>query len=223
MDRRFALWSLVGAVALAASLAAHALQLTLENAHVFGQIRSAYAHGAQGPMALTAFALALFGAILLVRRAVSALDDRRTDPDWLLPALTRVRDLGAWRCIGVVLGVQLSAFCAGELIEQAASSYRQFGFGAFIGASHPSAAVVQLAVGIVAAALLWLFAREACRQVRAIARIAEAIIVWLARPPRARIAPALRALSLLAAAPAPPLLSLRIANRPPPSSTISFA
>jgi len=223
MNRRFALWSLFAAVALAASLAAHALQLALENGHLFGGIRSAYSHPAQGPMALAALVLAVFAASLVVRRVLAARGGRRADADWLLPALADVRALGLARCFAIIVGVQLSAFAAGELVEQATFSYRQFGFAAFAGSGHASAALVQFAIGLVAAVVLWFFAREICRHARALAEFAGIVASWLARPARVRVAPALRSISLGAATPQPPLLSRRIANRPPPASTLSFA
>jgi hypothetical protein len=216
MGRRDVCWLLVGAVALIASLAGHALQLSIESAHLFGSTRALYSHSLQTPYAAIALVLLIVAAYFIARGVLMSVRDESSGADWLLPALDAVRTAAPARIVTTVLGLQFGSLIVGELSEQALSSYDQFGFGAIFGAGHYSAPFVHLLIGTLLALALIAFARAACERVAAIARFVLVAIARLSQPAPSVCGPRLRTLALGADSPSPPLLARHIASRPPP-------
>jgi hypothetical protein len=223
MRNREVCWLLIGAVALGASLAGHAVQLAIESAHLFGATRALYTHSLQTPISLIVFGALVVAAVFIARGILESLHDEFGASDWLVPALDAVATIAPGRLIALVVGLQLASLIGGELTEQALSSYGAFGLGAIFGPGHLSAPFVHVAVGTLAAWLLLAFARAVCARVADIARFARSLIAWVSRPARVRCAPALRILALAAESPAPPLLARHIASRPPPAAATLVA
>ena len=214
---------LVGAVALLASLAGHALQLGIESARLFGSERALYSHALQTPFAAIALLMLAVAALFIARGVLMSVRDEFDGADWLLPALDAVRSIAPARLVAIVLSLQFGSLIVGELSEQALSSYDQFGLGAVFGAGHYSAAFVHLALGTLFALALLAFARAACERVAALARFVLVAIARLAQPARALCGPRLRTLALRADSPSPPLLARHIASRPPPVPAVLVA
>lgn len=209
-------WLLIGAAALLASLAGHAAQLALENMRFFGDVRAAYSHSLQTPLTQIALALLVIGALFIARGIIEGVREHYEDANWLVPALVALRDIPLAKLIAAVVTLQIASLTVGELTEQALSSYDGFGLTAIFGPGHLTAPFVHIAIGSLLALVLWAFAGAVCSNVRAVARLARAYIVWIARPAHVNCAPALRLLARRAESPAPPVLARHIASRPPP-------
>jgi len=215
--RTLAYWPLIAAAALLAAAAGHAVEIQLENAGFFGDVRSAYAHVAQAPIVGFAIALAALGMLAIAGRLHRALAGESQAADWLLPALHAVRAMRAYQLGSIVLGAQFTTLIAGELAEERLSRFSG-GIGAFLGSGHWTTFAVHIVIGIVFAVALGAAARFVCKHATRIAAAAQAVIEWLAPvPARAHAAsPLCRALACNV--PAPPILARHIANRPPPIS-----
>jgi hypothetical protein len=223
MKNREVCWLLVGAVALGASLAGHAVQLAIESARLFGSMPALYSHSLQTPLAYLLFGGLILAALLIGRGILEGVRDEFEDADWLVPALDAVAQISPGRLIALVVGLQLASLTVGELTEQTLSSYNSIGLGAIFGAGHLTAPFVHALIGTVAAWLLLAFARTVCARVTDLARLALAIIAWVRRPSTIHCAPALRSLALRSESPAPPLLARHIASRPPPAAAALVA
>ena len=223
MRNREVCWLLIGAVALGASLAGHALQLTIESSHLFGSVRALYSHSLQTPIAYLVFGGLIVAALLIGRGILEGVRDQFDDADWLVPALNAVAQIAPFRLIALVVGLQLASLTIGELTEQTLSSYDAIGLGAIFGPGHFTAPFVHVLIGTLAAWLLLAFARTVCARVADLARFALSVMAWIRRPSRIRCAPALRTLALRSESPAPPLLARHIASRPPPAATALVA
>ena len=212
-------WPLLLAVALAAMTAAHALQLALENASLFGDGRAAYTHFAQGPVVDLAVALFLFSIAML---AVQLARGTRTAAasDWMLPALQEIRAIGNRGAALRILSMQIPAWLAVEFAEQRLSGIAHPSFAAVFGPGHFTAPFVQCAVAVVLAWALVAFARSLCAHAPHLARAAIAVsALFVARTHRPSMGSALRDLVAIDARRPKrrPLLALRLANRPPPA------
>ena len=210
---------LIGAVALGAAVAGHALQRSIESAHLFGSAPALYTHSLQTPYAYLVFFALLAAAVLIVRRLIEGVRDRSDQADWLVPALTAVARIAPRRLIVLVIGLQFAFLIVGELIEQALSSYDSVGLSAIFGAGHFCAPIVYIAIGLLASWLLIAFARAVRAGVADFAQFIITVIAQLRRPIRVRCAPALQLLALRCDASAPPPLARHTASRPPPAAT----
>jgi len=208
---------LVGAVALAAAVGGHAVQLEVESAHFFGSTQALYTHSLQTPFAVLAIALLLVALCCIARGVIESGRDEFDRADWLLPALDAVRSFSPARLIATIIGVQLMFVVIGELAEQSLSTYDNVGLAAIFGPGHLSAPFVHIVIGTLLAVVLRAFAGAACEHVVAVARLVLVAIGRLAHPARAACAPVLRTLALRSEFPPPPLLARRIASRPPPA------
>ena len=212
-------WPLLLAVALAAMTAAHALQLALENASLFGDGRAAYTHFAQGPVVDLAVALFLFSIAML---AVQLARGTRTAAasDWMLPALQEIRAIGNRGAALRILSMQIPAWLAVEFAEQRLSGIAHPSFAAIFGLGHFTAPFVQCAIGCILAWALVAFSRTVCVHAHQLVRAARAVtamfVVPLDKPSVNRASCDLAAID-----PRRPkrrlFLALRLANRPPPA------
>jgi hypothetical protein len=213
-------WLLLLAIALAAMTAGHAVELGLENAALFGDDRAGYAHVAQGPIVDLAVALFLFAMGVLVVRLVRGALAHASSADWLLPALEQIRSMGIRGAALRIVSVQLPALLATEFAEQRLSGVVHPSLAAVFGQGHVTAPFVQLAVGIIAACAAVAFARIVCAHAGDLVRAARTVAVaFVSIPRRPAVHAALREIagteSIRPKRRA--LLSLRIANRPPPA------
>jgi hypothetical protein len=218
-------WPLLLAVALAAMTAAHALELALENASLFGDGRAAYTHFAQGPIVDLAVALSLFSIAMLAIRLARA-GRTAAAADWMLPALQEIRALGSRGAALRILSMQLPAWLAVEFAEQRLSGIARPSFAAILGLGHVTAPFVQFALGCILAWALVAFSRTVCAHANQLARAARAVtavfVVRLDRPSVSRTS-----CDLIAIDPRRSkrrlLLALRLANRPPPAISAARA
>jgi hypothetical protein len=223
MKNREVCWLLIGAVALGASLAGHAVQLSIESAHLFGTMPALYNHSLQTPLAYLLFGALILAALLIGRGILEGVRDQFEGADWLVPALDAVAQIAPGRLIALVVGLQLALLTVGELTEQTLSSYDSIGLAAIFGPGHFTAPLVHALIGTLAAWLLLAFARTVCARVAGLTRFALAVIAWIRRPSPIRCAPALRGLTLRSESPAPPQLARHIASRPPPAAAALVA
>lgn len=213
-------WPLLLAVALAAMTVAHALELALENASVFGDGRAAYTHFAQGPIVDLAVALFLFTIAVLAVRLVRGAQTAAKTSDWMLPALQEIRVMGDSGTALRIVALQIPAWLAAEFAEQRLSGIAHPSFAAVFGLGHVTAPFVQCAVGLMFAWALVAFSRTVCAHAHQLLRAARAVTaVFVARPHTPSAGSTLRGLiDIDARRPKRrPLLALRIANRPPPA------
>ncbi len=213
-------WLLLLAIALAAMAAGHAVELGLENASLFGDDRAGYAHVAQGPIVDLALALFLFAMGVLIVRLVRGVLTNASSNDWLLPALEQIRSMGIRGATLRIVSVQLPALLATEFAEQRLSGIVHPSLAAVFGQGHVTAPFVQLAVGVLAALVAVAFASVACAHARELVRAARTVAtVFVSVPRRPGVRAEIRALAATDSTRPKrrPLLSLRIANRPPPA------
>ncbi|MBV8222032.1 MAG: hypothetical protein JO293_01610, partial [Candidatus Eremiobacteraeota bacterium] len=102
-------WLLVGAVALIASLTGHAVQLSIESAHLFGTERALYSHALQTPYAALALVMLIVAAFFIGRGMLMSVRDEFDGADWLLPALDAVRSIAPTRLVAIVLSLQFGS------------------------------------------------------------------------------------------------------------------
>jgi hypothetical protein len=212
-------WPLLLAVALAAMTVAHALQLALENASLFGDGRAAYAHFAQGPVIDISVALFLFAIAMLAIRLLRGSRTAATS-DWMLPALQEIRAMGMRGALLRLVSLQIPAWLAAEFAEQRLSGIAHPSFAAVFGLGHVTAPFLQCAVGLMFAWALVAFSRTVCAHARQLACAARAVTaVFAARLHRPSAGSMLRELIAIDARRPKrrPLLALRLANRPPPA------
>jgi hypothetical protein len=213
-------WPLLLAVALAAMTAAHALEIALENASLFGDGRAAYTHFAQGPVVDLAIALFLFAVAMLGVRLVRGARTPGASSDWMLPALQEIRALGNRGAALRILAMQIPTWLAVEFTEQRLSGIAHPTIAAVFGHGHVTAPFMQLAVGVMLAWALAAFSRTVCAHAQQLARAARAVTaVFVARVQAPSAGSALRHLIAIDARRPKrrPLLALRLANRPPPA------
>lgn len=213
-------WTLLLAVALAAMTAAHALQLAIENASLFGSGRAAYTHFAQGPAVDLAVALLLLTVAVLGVRLVRGARAIAAQSDWMLPALQEIRAMGVRGAALRIGAMQIPAWLAAEFVEQRLSGIAHPSFAAVFGPGHVTAPFIQCAVAVVLGWALVAFARSICAHAPQLARAAIAVsALFVARTHKPSIGSALRDLVAIDARRPKrrPLLALRLANRPPPA------
>jgi hypothetical protein len=213
-------WPLLLAVALAAMTAGHAVELALENSKLFGDGVAGYAHVTQGPLAELAVALFLFAIGVLVVRIIRGAHATDGSSDWMLPALQEIGALGLRGAALRIASMQIPALLAAEFVEQRVSGILHPSFASVMGAGHVTAPFVQFAMAAVAAWGVVAFARVVCAHASQLARAARTVTeAFAAAPKRPIVRVALHAvLEFDASRPKrPPLLALRIANRPPPA------
>jgi hypothetical protein len=211
-------WPLLLAVALAAMTLAHALQLALENASLFGDGRAAYTHFAQGPVVDLAVALFVFTAAVLAVRL--ARGSSTMTSDWMLPALHEIRAMGNRGAALRIVSMQIPAWLAVEFAEQRLSGIAHPSFATVFGFGHVTAPFVQCFIGVLLAWALVAFSRSVCAHAHQLARAAQAVTaVFVARTHEPSAGSALRERIIIDAC-RPKcrlLLALRLANRPPPA------
>jgi hypothetical protein len=212
---RFA-WVLVGASAIAAMVAGHALELTLESRGLFGDTRAVYHHSGQMfalEMAVVSF---LFVLALLIRRLVQLATHARPAADCVLPALHSIARQGLLRISISLLCIQFGSLLATELLEERLSGFRGDGIASIFGTGHATAIAVHLIIGALAA----LFLLRVSRYVRAQTRsLVKTVAAFLRRARSlAPIAPCagFTTSAISAAGRKLEVLALGIANRPPP-------
>lgn len=210
------IWPLIAATAVGAMVAGHAIELWLESHGVFGDGRATYVHSGQ------MFALELAGASLLlvvalvVRILVRCATHGQTGNDCVLPALHGVARLGSLRVGVSLLGIQFGALLVSELLEERWSGFTGNGIGSILGPGHATALGVHLIIGSLAAFTLLRVSRYICAQTRALVKT-FATFLRRTRALAQHISPAGFATSaIMAAGHKLEVLSLGIANRPPP-------
>jgi hypothetical protein len=211
---RFA-WPLIFAVALAAMVSSHALELWLENLRILGDGRANYAHPAQTFAIETAAALFVFVVALIAARLVRCALKAGNSTDCLVPAFDGVLRLGPVRAGLALVSTQFGALIGIELLEQRWSGFSG-GVSAIIGPGHFTAIAVHVVVGFIFALVLYRVSRFVHVQTRI---VAGAIATFLRRvvPERSTSTqPAHLAFRVLTSGRKPPLLALGLANRPPP-------
>ncbi|HEY5094189.1 MAG TPA: hypothetical protein VII69_03625 [Candidatus Eremiobacteraceae bacterium] len=213
-------WPLLLAVALAAMTAGHAFELAMENAGLFGDGVAGYAHVAQGPLVVLAVALFLFAAGVLAVRLVRRARTSDGSSDWMLPALEAIGALGIRGAALRIASMQIPALLAAEFVEQRVSGIVHPSVASVFGAGHFTTPFVQFVMCAVAAWAVVAFARIVCAHARQLAKAARTVTeAFAAAPQRPTVRVVLQALLAVAASrpKRPPLLALRIANRPPPA------
>ena len=212
---RFA-WALIAASALAAMVAGHALELWLESHGVFGDGRAMYVHSGQMFALEVAGASLLLVAALVVRMLVRCATHARAGADCVLPALHGVARLGLVRLGVSLLTVQFGALLATELLEEHWSGFTGDGLGSIFGPGHATALGVHLIIGSLAALVLLRVARYVSTQTRALVKTIAAFLrrtrALAQHTPPAGFATS----AIMAAGRKLEVLSLGIANRPPP-------
>jgi hypothetical protein len=209
-------WPLIGATALGAMVAGHAIELWLESHGVFGDGRATYVHSGQMFALELAGASLLLVAALVVRMLVRSATHARSGADCVLPALHGVARLGLLR-IGVgLLSIQFGALLASELLEERWSGFTGNGIGSIFGPGHATALAVHLIIGSLAAFALLRVSRYVCAQTRALVKTVAAFlrrtrVLTQHAPP-----PGFATSAITAAGRKLEVLSLGIANRPPP-------
>jgi hypothetical protein len=212
---RFA-WALIGAAAVAAMVAGHALELGLESHGLFGDTRAMYAHSGQMFALETAGVAFLVLLALVLRRLVHLATRARTAADCVLPALQDIVRLGFVRISVSLLSIQFGALLATELFEERWSGFAGDGIASILGPGHATAIVVHLIIGSLAALALLHVSRYVCAQTRTLVKTFAAFL-RRAHALAQAAPPAGFATSAIAAAGRKlEVLSLGIANRPPP-------
>ncbi|GEM_PF-1799134 len=219
---RFA-WVLITAAALAAMVAAHAVELALESAHALGDSAAPYRHVAQSSATETAVVLFLLFAAACMYRMLAHVTRGERDGDPVLPALRMIAASGFTRIAPRLAAVQLVALFVTELGEQRLSGFHGNALGAIAGPGHASAVIVHLLIAALVTFALCRFARFASSRGSG---LVEAVVAFL----RHACAPASTASTgrRLVGAPSlfarrPSLLALGLANRPPPHASVSCA
>jgi hypothetical protein len=214
-------WLLIAAVALAASVCGHSIQLAIENLGLLGEGRADYAHPAQLFAIEMAGALFLIASVAIGWRLLRCALHSNPQGDCLIPALDGVVHLGFMRAAAALVTLQFTALIGSELIEQRWAGFNG-GLASIVGAGHGTAIAVHVMIGVLFAFCLHRVARFICRQTRilvgAIALFARRITPL--SPPSTS---AYRHVNLWASARKPPLLALGLANRPPPHSFANAA
>jgi hypothetical protein len=219
MMRDRAAWILTGATALTAMLCGHAGELALEAHHAFGGRLAPYTHAVQGPAAELAL-LGFAAAILMIAWRVVNLARGRMHQAAGLPALHSLACLHPLVLTARVTGIQLAALLAVESCEQHLSGFHGNVLASIAGPGHWTALAVHVFMGALFGRALWLFARYTAARTRQLVGAVTAFMRRLHADDRAgaicgaQLAPHPNPLRK------PALLSLGLANRPPP---ISFA
>jgi len=209
-------WPLLAAAALAATVIGHALQLMLEDLRLFGDTRAGYVHSGQAicaELAVCGLIAALYSVIrhLLQIRAHGGADLRIS----VLHAVTR---LGRGRTLGTILFMQFAALIVVELCEQRFSGYSATALGAIFGAGHASALFVHLIVGTIIGLVIYAFAATVSSRSQIFAQAISSFLRRLRACDTTGHAAAFRRLHVRRTARKLPLLSLGLANRPPPTA-----
>jgi hypothetical protein len=215
-------WPLIGAVALAAMVSGHALELWLENLRILGDGRANYAHPAQTFAIETAAALFVFVLALIAARLVRCAIKDGNGSDCLVPALDGILRLGPVRTGLALVSTQFGALIGVELLEQRWSGLSG-SVSAIVGPGHFTAIAVHVFVGFIFALALYRVSRFVHVQTRI---VVGAITMFLRRvaPERsASTGAAHLAFRGLTSGPRPPLLALGLANRPPPVASTTAA
>lgn len=220
---RFA-WLLIAATALVAMVVGHALELWLENVHAFGGRPAQYNHVAQSfVVEVAALAFVIAGAAIL-NRMVALASKALPRGDYLLPALHAVAQYGVARVASRLIVVQLFALLLTEFCEQRLSGFEGNGLLSIVGPGHATTLAVHLLLGSLAAFFLVRFARFASARTRSLVHAVVAFLRWVALQPDGASqfaqgpssVPAFFARKLC-------LISLGLANRPPPITSAHFA
>ncbi len=220
---RFA-WLLLTATALAAMVVGHAMELWLENVHALGGRPAPYNHVAQSfVMEMAALAFVIAG-VAIVSRLVALATRSIPRGDSLLPALHAIAQYGVGRVISRLVTVQLLALLLTEFCEQRLSGFQGNALLSIVGPGHATTLAVHTLLGSLAAFLLFRFARFASARTRSLVNAVVAFLGWVALQPKtgARLpqgagsVPAFFARKLC-------LISLGLANRPPPLTSVHFA
>ena len=220
---RFA-WLLITATALAAMVVGHALELWLENIHAFGERPAQYNHVAQSFVVEMAALAFLIAGVALVSRLVALAARSVPRGDSLLPALHAIAHNGVGRVILRLVTVQLLALLLTEFCEQRLSGFQGNALLSIVGPGHATALAVHLLLGSLAAFLLFRFARFASARTRSLVNAVVAFLRWVALQPNGTAqlphgtssVPTFFARKLC-------LISLGLANRPPPITSALFA
>ena len=211
-------WTLIGALALAAMVCGHALELWLEKLRVLGDGRANYVHSLQAFGIEAALVMIVCVLALIAVHFVSGVTRHNARADDLLPALDAIVRLGALRSVFALVGAQICALVVVELLEQHVSGYSG-GLSAIVGPGHTTAIVVHAIVGFVFALALCRVSRFVCEETRA---VASALSTFLRRVIHHRDAAGTATrvpLRLLVSGRKLPLLALGLANRPPPATS----
>ncbi|MDQ6780469.1 MAG: hypothetical protein M3Z37_04860 [Candidatus Eremiobacteraeota bacterium] len=205
---------LLCAAAWLAAAAGHGVQLGVESLRWFGEARASYAHSAQSIVLETAIFAAGIGIFAAFRR----LWPRRsfTPSSLALPTLAEVLRLGRARSVAFVLSFQFISVTAIELLEQRLSGAAHPSIAAIFGPAHVSAVFVYAIVGIVLALATYAFADAVVLRSRRIACMLGSFVRRLQNGPISSPLFTPRCTFIGAAFGGAPLLSLGIANRPPP-------
>jgi hypothetical protein len=209
-------WPLLAAAALAATVIGHALQLILEDLQLFGDARAGYVHSGQAICA----ELAVCGLIAALYSVIRYLLQMRAhgDADSKILFLRSVTKLGRGRTLGAILFMQFAALIVVESCEQRFSGYGATALGAIFGAGHGSALFVHLIVGTIIGLVIYAFAASVSSRSQIFAQAISSFLRRLRAGDGAGHAAAFRRLHVRRTARKLPLLSLGLANRPPPTA-----
>jgi len=211
-------WSLIGALALAAMVSGHALELWLENLRVLGDGRANYAHSLQTFAIEAALVLLVCIIALIAAHFANRVHRAGVDVDNLVPALDAIVQLGAVRGAFMLVSVQLCALVVVELLEQRGSGFNG-GLTAIVGPGHATAIIVHALVGLVFALALCRVSSFVCAETRAVACVLSTFLRRVTAERTFATAATRLPLRLFASGRKPPLLALGLANRPPPSTS----
>jgi hypothetical protein len=217
-------WFLITAVALMAMLVGHACELWLESVHAFGDQQAQYHHVGQGVVAELAVLL-LVAVVLGIARFLSVWAQQGSSAtDSFMPALHAIVEDGLVRLRYRLIGIQLVALVATELIEQQASGYHGNLLASIAGPGHASALAIHLAIGALFALILYRFGQFVSKRSRVLVEAVIAFVRWATMLPSG----CGRADMPLVVPPSVfsqhiSLIALGLANRPPPIASASLA
>jgi hypothetical protein len=217
-------WFLITAVALTAMLVGHACELWLESVHAFGDQQAHYRHVGQGVAAELAVLL-LVAVVLGIARYLSVRAQQRSSAsESFMPALHAIVEDGLARLRFRLIGIQLIALGATELIEQQASGYHGNLLASIAGPGHVSALAIHLAVGALFALVLYRFGQFVSVRSRVLVEAVIAFVRWASMLPSGcgrAVLPVVVSPSVFAQHLS--LIALGLAKRPPPIASASIA
>jgi hypothetical protein len=215
---------LIGAGALVAMLIGHAVELAIEDAHLFGDRQAQYHHVGQSFVAELSALLLLAVAVGIIRYVAARARSRDNGVDHLLPALQTIADAGFARLAAQLVSLQLFALILTEVCEQRLSGYQGNALLSIVGPGHASALAVHLLVGAFIAFLVYRFAQFVAARTRVLVNAVIAFVRWATVQPACDLQtnpPDVHSVSVFTRHVS--LIALGLAKRPPPVSNTPIA
>jgi hypothetical protein len=215
-------WLLIASAGLAGMLAGHACELWLEGMHAFGEQQAHYNHVGQGLVAELAVGLLVVVVVAILRFWFSL--SHRKDADQLVPALHAIANGSFGRLYCKLISLQLVALIMTEFFEQRLSGYQGNVLASIAGPGHASALAVHLIIGGFIALLVYTFARFVSARSRVLVDAVIAFVRWaMAYVAAGGYAGPQRVSTSSVFAQRLSLISLGLANRPPPQTSLLLA